>query len=212
MSFFDMDSPFMAALSRIADLIVLNIAVLICCIPVFTIGAAMTGMHYVLVKMARDEDSHILRSYFKSFKENFRQAAAIWCLFLFLGLILTLDIFLIGGRGGSGITFPVFLRYMIIGGGVLLLMVYLYVFPLLARFHNTVPATIANAARLAAASFPRTIAMLVVTLAVPAAFWLVPALFPLFIFLGLTGPGYLCSLLYYPVIKKIEEKAADLSV
>ena len=212
MSFFDMESPFMAALSRIADLIVLNIAVLICCIPVITAGASMTGMHYVLIKMARDEDSHILRSYFKSFKENFRQATAIWCLFLFLGLLLMLDVFLTGGRGSSGITFPVFLRYMIFGACVLLLMVYLYVFPLLSRFHNTVPGTIANAARLAAASFPRTIVMFVITLAVPAAFWLVPALFPLFIFLGVSGPAYLCSLIYYPVIKRIEEKAADLSV
>lgn len=54
MKIFDAESPLMSGLSRITDLILLNLVVLACCLPVITIGAAMTGMHYVLLKMVRD--------------------------------------------------------------------------------------------------------------------------------------------------------------
>ena len=70
MRIFDANSPLMEGLSKISDLVVLNLLVLLCCIPVITAGAALTGMHYVLLKMARNEEGYIARSYFKSFKEN----------------------------------------------------------------------------------------------------------------------------------------------
>lgn len=48
--FFDLDSPLMSALNKLADLIILNILVIICSLPVFTIGASMTALHYVVLK------------------------------------------------------------------------------------------------------------------------------------------------------------------
>ena len=48
---FDLDSPFMRVLNRVADLMILNLVTLICCLPVVTIGASLTAMHYVLLKM-----------------------------------------------------------------------------------------------------------------------------------------------------------------
>ena len=87
MKLFNPESRFMEALSTISDLMILNLVTLVCCLPVITIGAALTGMHYVLLKMVRREEGYIVRSYFKSFKENFLQATIIWILFLlFLGI------------------------------------------------------------------------------------------------------------------------------
>ena len=37
---FDLDSPFMRVLNRVADLMILNFLMIICCIPIITIGAA----------------------------------------------------------------------------------------------------------------------------------------------------------------------------
>jgi uncharacterized membrane protein YesL len=82
MRIFNAESPLMEGLSKVADLVILNLLVLLCCIPVITAGAALTGMHYVLLKMARDEEGYIVRSYFKSFKENFLQATGMWLIFL----------------------------------------------------------------------------------------------------------------------------------
>jgi len=69
-AFFDLDSPLMNVLNKMADLMWLNILTLICCIPVITAGAALTSMHYVALKIVRNEESYITRSFFKSFKTN----------------------------------------------------------------------------------------------------------------------------------------------
>ena len=74
MKIFNPDSPFMVVLSRIADLILINIFTLILCIPIVTGGAAITAGYYTLLKIRRDEDSGTTKLYFGSFKENFKQA------------------------------------------------------------------------------------------------------------------------------------------
>ena len=40
MRIFNADSPLMEGLSKITDLVILNLVVLVCCLPVFTAGAA----------------------------------------------------------------------------------------------------------------------------------------------------------------------------
>ena len=59
MTIFDLDSPLMNVLNKMADLMWLNILTLICCIPVITAGAALTSMHYVALKIVRNEESYI---------------------------------------------------------------------------------------------------------------------------------------------------------
>jgi len=56
---------------------VLNLLWCICSIPIFTIGASTTAVYYVTLKLVRDEEDGTFRSFFKSFKENFKQATAI---------------------------------------------------------------------------------------------------------------------------------------
>ena len=81
-----MDNKFFVFMGRVADLMILNILCIICCIPIITIGASVTAMYYVTLKMTRNEESYIVRSFFKSFKENFKQATVIWLVALADGL------------------------------------------------------------------------------------------------------------------------------
>lgn len=207
MGVFDPESPLMEILGIIADLVILNIVTVLCCIPVITAGAAMTGMHYVLLKIVRQEhEGYVLSNFYHSFRQNLRQATAVWCLFLAFAAVLALDLYLTGRTGEGSLHFPAFVRYLLVGAGIFGALTYLYVFPLLARFNNTVKGTIRNAMRLVVSSFPCTFCMALVTLAVPAAVRIVPGILPLALFLGLSGPGFLCALLYSPVFLKIEEK------
>ena len=82
---FSLDSPFVQFMNRVADIMWLNILFVICCIPVITIGASVTAMYYVTLKMVRNEESYITKSFFKSFKLNFKQATAIWLIILAAG-------------------------------------------------------------------------------------------------------------------------------
>ena len=82
MSFFSLDSKFSQIMGRVFDLMMLNIIFLIMCIPIVTIGANFTAMYYVTLKMIKNEETYIFRTYWKSFRENFKQATAIWLILL----------------------------------------------------------------------------------------------------------------------------------
>lgn len=142
MKIFDLDSPLMNVLNKMADLMWLNILTLICCIPIITAGAAFTSMHYVALKIVRNEESYITRSFFKSFKTNFRQATLIWLMILLIAAVLGGDYYIITK---SGIQFSSVLVVLIMAAAVLVICTTLYVFPVLAKFDNTIMGTIRNA-------------------------------------------------------------------
>ena len=93
---FNMDNKFFTVMGRVADLIMLNVVFLICCLPIVTIGASLTALHYVTLKMARNEESYIIRSFFKSFKQNFKQATVINLIMLAVAAILYMDLRIVG--------------------------------------------------------------------------------------------------------------------
>ena len=142
MKFFQMDSPLMNFLNKAADLMWLNILALICCIPIVTAGASFTALHYVALKIVRNEESYITRGFLKSFKENFKQATAIWLILLLAMLLLAGDFYIIFY---SGMEFNVVIKVIIMAAIVLVAFVATFVFPLLAKFDNTVKQTIKNA-------------------------------------------------------------------
>lgn len=159
---FNMDNPLFRTLGKLADLMILNICFLICCIPIVTIGAALTGMSYVTLKMAEGEEGYIVKSFFKSFKENFRQSTIIWLIMLVIGIVLGLDFLILKEATGTMVTA---LRVGISIASFLYLMIMIYLFAVLARFYNSIKATIKNAFIMAIADFPRTLIMLVITAA-----------------------------------------------
>lgn len=158
---FNMDNPFFRALGKLADLMILNILFIISCIPIVTIGAALTGMYYVTLKMAENEEGYIFRSYWKSFKQNFKQATIIWLIMLFFGIVLVLDLLILRDATGTMVNA---LRIMVTAVGVLYLITLIYVFPILSRFYNSIKLTIKNAFIMAIADFPRTIVMVLITI------------------------------------------------
>ena len=89
---FRMDSPLMRFLTKIADLMVLNILFCVTSIPLITIGASWTALYSVTLKMVRDEEGSVSRSYFRSFRQNFRQATLLWLGVLVVLALLALDI------------------------------------------------------------------------------------------------------------------------
>ena len=90
--FFNIDSPIMVGLNKLADLIWLNILTFICCIPIITVGASITALNYVALKMVRNEEGYVTRSFFKSFKQNFKQATIIWLIMLLVAAIIIGDV------------------------------------------------------------------------------------------------------------------------
>lgn len=205
---FDLDSPIMRFLGRVGDMMILNILVMICCIPIITVGAAFTAMHYVLLKMVRDEEGYLIRGFFKSFVQNFKQATLIWLLMLLVAAVYVGDSYIFGY---SGVAFPRFLIIAIIAVGVTMMMVAMYVFPLLARFDNTIKNTLRNAAVLTVANLPKTILMALIYV-LPLILVYYSAYSTIFIIMfGFSVPAYGAAYLYSGIFKKFEPETEQTS-
>ena len=61
--FFNYDNPVWRFIGKLGDLVLLNLLWLVCCIPVFTAGAATTAVYYVTLKLVRDEDDSTIKSF-----------------------------------------------------------------------------------------------------------------------------------------------------
>lgn len=200
---FNLDSPLMQALNKIADLVWLNILTMICCIPVITAGAAFTAQHYVVLKMVRNQEGYITRSFFKSFRTNFKQATCIWLIFLTFILMFVGDIYIFAY---SEMKFPRILVILVCAAAIILSLIGVYVFPVLSRFDNNIKNTIKNSFMIAIISLPRTIAMLLITASPIILLRISLRLVPLSALFGFSGTAYLCALLYNSVFKKFEPK------
>ena len=91
MGAFHPDSEFMQALSRVADYVILNVLCVLFSLPVITAGAAMTAKYYVSMKIVRGEEPAVWQAFWKSFRENFKQATGIWIPALAILLVLAWD-------------------------------------------------------------------------------------------------------------------------
>ncbi len=201
MKIFDLDSPLMNVLNKVADLMWLNILTLICCIPIFTAGASFTALHYMCLKIVRNEESYITRGYFKSFKENFKQATIIWLFILVIAGILVGDYFIIVK---SGLEFNQVVQIIIMLVGILLLFTTIYVFPILAKFSNTTIRTIKNALVASLIQLPKTILMIVFYALPIVLFVLSLRLFPFVFLFGFSVPAMLSAMIYNKFFKKLE--------
>lgn len=203
MKFFDLDSPLMQVLNKVADLLWLNILTLICCIPIVTVGASLTAMNYMALKIVRNEECYITKGFFKSFKQNFKQATVIWLLFLLAVLVLAGDFYIVKN---SGIEFNIVIKVVIGIVALILTFTWMFVFPVLAKFDNTVIRTIKNAFVMSILQFPKTLLMIVMY-ALPIVIGiLVPQAFPICFLFGLSAPAYVSALLYNKFFKKLEDQ------
>ncbi len=199
-SFFDMDSPFMRFLNKVADMVILNFVALICCIPIFTIGASLTALHYVCLKIAREEEGYIIRSFFKSFKLNFKQATAIWLMFLAVFAVLFVDFWFLRGMEG---TFYTVLMCVLLVATAITLFTLTFVFPVLSKFDNTVFRTIKNAFFISVLQLPRTIVMIIVNI-LPIVMLYSTKAAPFALLFGLSVPALVGGFLYDKFFAKLE--------
>ena len=210
MHFFDPDSPLMSGLSRMTDLVLLNLITLAGCLPVLTAGASLTAMHYVLLKMVRGEEGYVAADWLKSFKRNFRQATLIWLVFLAAGAMALVDLWIIAyGAGSTALALRVLLILVIL----MVYGVFLWIFPILARFEGTVPMIAASAAAMAFRALPATLAMGAAG-ALPVFIWIfLPSMAPLVILFGASFPGmvsaYICSPLFGKLEKELKKTEKD---
>ena len=149
MKFFSYESKFSQILLKLCWSCYLNLLWFVCSLPIVTIGASTTALYYASLKLVREEDSSLTRQFFRSFRENFKQATVLWLILLGVGLFLGADGYILyhlrlSAAGPLAVMWTLILA-VVIAASVVYVIVLLYVFPLLASVCNTNRAMLKNA-------------------------------------------------------------------
>ncbi len=204
----------MGALRTFADIVLLNVLFCALCLPVVTMGPALTALHssMQLLSAGRNSDGNeAIREFFKEFKRSFFKSiglfvvviAVIIFIFIYHAVVWKLD-----GAAGRVYRLTFFLLAFILAAFLQ------YIFPVAARFQLGIPDIIRNSFLLAIAAAPWTL----LALALPAAavyisFFMDPSGFRIAIFLwAVCGFGliaYLDSFIYLKAFKKLGVRLKD---
>ena len=200
MRFFSYDSKFGQLFLKLAYGCCLNVLWLICCLPIVTIGASTTALYYTSFKIAKDEGSYITTMFFRSFKQNFKQATIIWLIMLVAGVAIVADAILLyrlraTSTGTSAVIWTLLLA-CIFACMIAYAIVLAYIFPLLSIASNTTVNMFKNAFLIGTHYLFATILVLFIHYAM---FFLVVNVFtPLIVF----GEG-LCAVVSAHILLKI---------
>lgn len=207
--FFSYDGPVMTFLSKVADLMLLNVLTLICCLPIVTIGASLTAAHYTALKLCRHE-GYIRKNFWKSFKENFKQSTIVWIILLIYIVIAVLSLAILSSANTDE---AMVMQGAIFAALILSVLFILWFFPVQSKFVNKVSRNVKLAFILTFRHIFRTIYMLILSvLPLLFAYFTGHAGVGIWLLLGLSVPIYLCALAYNKVFAQLEEKVLKLLI
>ena len=172
------ENPVIAFLNKMADLILLNLIFLLCCIPVVTIGPAITALYAVSLRSVRYADGYVIQTFF-------------W-------------------RNVGPAFMSVFMTVVSVCVGYLVFIVFLWLFPVIAKLENPLRVQIKNAAAMAVAHFfPYTLFISVIVLAAGYMAYTSIITDVLLLLIGFALLAYVCSFFFYKVFAKyIDEEPA----
>ncbi|MGB4373493.1 MAG: DUF624 domain-containing protein [Halanaerobiales bacterium] len=130
---FRTDGPAYRVALIIYNLLALNFLWVVFSIPLITIGASTTALFYVTGKILRKEEYHIGADFWKSFKDNFLQATIIWLILVLMFYLVITNLLAI--KPLSMGNFLYYMQYLILFE---IVVVGIYIFPLLSRYHMTI--------------------------------------------------------------------------
>lgn len=190
---------------QLMDLLVINFMWILCSLPLITIGASTAAACSVSMKMAKDEEGYIARQFLKAFKNNLKQATAIWLIMVAAGYAFYLDTQIL--KVSENPSFLVI--FMTFGLGVIYVICFSYAFALSARYENSIKNTIVNSVKITFRYFGRTLAML---FSLALIYMVLSFNEVMLIFMLLIGPG--CMLYTYGffcrgIFEKVEKSQRE---
>ena len=123
------DSPWVQKLALITNLVMLNILWLICCLPIFTAGAATTALYYTIFQYQVEGNDAVLQPFFHAFRVNFKQTTLLWIPLFLISILLIFDTFFLLTNGGKILQWVMLMLALMMDVAILT-----YLFPLIARF------------------------------------------------------------------------------
>lgn len=213
--FFDLDNGFFRFLNKVFDMLVLNFLVLLLCIPVVTAGPAIASMYYIALKEVRDEEGYVVKPFFRFFKKNFKQGFILELIVAAAAAVMTADVYVMYQWTQKESGFLLSLLFaLIIGFALVCAVTAVYIFPMLAKFDNSVKKLVTNSLMMAIRHLPQSVLMVLIVVGCGALVYINPISLLFAFGLG----GYLTSLIlvkifdiYIPKEEHKEEYDSDIT-
>ena len=128
---FNMDNAFFRFMGKLFDVVALNLVFIIVCIPIVTIGPAISALYYASVKSIRRDRSYPIKEFFKAFKRDFKQSFIVGLIIVLAAAIIYVDIRFVVDYIKNDFTA---MRYVYLVIGLVISFISVYIFPLISRF------------------------------------------------------------------------------
>ena len=128
---FNMDNAFFRFMGKLFDVVALNLVFIIVCIPLVTIGPAISALYYASVKSIRRDRSYPIKEFFKAFKRDFKQSFIVGLILVLAAVIIYVDIRFVVDYIKNDFTA---MRYVYLVIGLVISFISVYIFPLISRF------------------------------------------------------------------------------
>ncbi len=205
---FNEDNVLMRALSFLCDLIFLNLAFLISILPVFTIGASLSALYHVAIRMIRKDDMYIWPAFFKAFRDSFKQSTLLFIPLCFLCAFFGADLYII-----HKVIDPSYmvLQYPIWFILFALASIIIYAFPLIGMYENKTKQVLKNAVLLSLSNIPTTIFIVILHFLI--VFFCTRSgenlvlVFSLCLFAGFSSVACFCSLFLSRILMRCESSS-----
>lgn len=155
------NSLFNIIFNKLGDIIIANLLFILCSIPLITIGPALTALYHCTLRSIKGNNPGTVKTFFRAFKESFRQSVLVWILFLVILAVLVLNIRFLLSQDSSASQMLVYLSMAVTAFAVI---GFLYIFPVIAAFSNSLKNLLRNSYIFAFMHFPSTILIAVVTI------------------------------------------------
>ena len=159
------EGPLFRITERLTNLVMLNLLYLVFCIPIVTIGPATAALHYVTLKYAANEEDRVWAPFIHSFRQNLKQGILLGLITTGVGVFLAFDLYWIYQMVSAGEAFDKVVLVIVSLACIVYLMMTAYIYPLLARYDNSLKQMFRTALILAIRHLPATLCMAVISAA-----------------------------------------------
>ncbi len=201
---FAQDGSINRIMSMAADLVILNILTILFSVPILTAGTSVTACYRCVFKLREHKESYIWKDFFRSFKENFRQATVLWLMDLLVILMMYENM----NIAESLVSFGDVLQILSMAVCLLLLLTASIKYPMQALYVNPLKQTIIGAVQLALGNPLQTLAVGMVNGIIVYLLTHFTAAWGVFFLLGISGSAWINSFALKAVFRQIsiEEK------
>lgn len=203
----------MRFLTLIGDLIILNLLFILTSLPIITIGASLTALYSMTMRLIRNEEgTSTAKGYIQAFRDNFKKGTATGLLVLLIGAVLAVNAILIlkDGENYSG-----FMKYVLVLAAVMYALLFSWIFALTARFENNIRNTLKNSLFLALSHPVISLCAMICTffpliLLYWKTYWFLYSL-AIWSTVGLAALCYLNSLSFVRIFRKLEGYSHEIT-